>query len=119
MAQISIDTYIGQRMRFLRELSGQTQSELAAKLGISSQQMQKYETGKCRIRAERLWHISRILETNINFFFENIEQTAGKKQIVLEKDNKRQAVHLLGDYHQIKDERISRAVCVLVSALKN
>jgi PAS domain S-box-containing protein len=63
------DEQIGKRMRDRRKELGLAQHELATALGISHQQLQKYEAGKNRISAARLWHCAEILKTPIGYFF--------------------------------------------------
>ncbi|PDT15739.1 transcriptional regulator [Rhizobium sp. J15] len=67
----SIDVYVGNRVRVRRKTLGMTQHGLADLLGITFQQIQKYEKGTNRIGASRLQRISEILRVPIGFFFEN------------------------------------------------
>ncbi|MDC9810833.1 MULTISPECIES: helix-turn-helix domain-containing protein [Rhizobium] len=67
----SIDVYVGNRVRVRRKTLGMTQHGLAELLGITFQQIQKYEKGTNRIGASRLQRISEILRVPIGFFFEN------------------------------------------------
>ncbi|TAU84899.1 helix-turn-helix domain-containing protein [Rhizobium leguminosarum] len=67
----SIDVYVGNRVRVRRKTLGMTQNGLAELLGITFQQIQKYEKGTNRIGASRLQRISEILRVPIGFFFEN------------------------------------------------
>lgn len=63
-----IDVYVGQRIRTRRLLLGMSQEKFAALMGVSFQQIQKYEKGNNRIGASRLWDISKLLKTDLNFF---------------------------------------------------
>jgi len=67
----SIDVYVGSRVRVRRKTLGMTQFGLAELLGITFQQIQKYEKGTNRIGASRLQRISEVLRVPIGFFFEN------------------------------------------------
>lgn len=67
----SIDVYVGSRVRVRRKTLGMTQHGLAELLGITFQQIQKYEKGTNRIGASRLQRISEVLRVPIGFFFEN------------------------------------------------
>lgn len=67
----SIDVYVGNRVRVRRKTLGMTQHGLAELLGITFQQIQKYEKGTNRIGASRLQLISEILRVPVGFFFEN------------------------------------------------
>lgn len=67
-----VDVHVGKRIRHRRWLVGMTQQQLAEKVGIKFQQIQKYETGMNRVSASRLWDISDVLGVKISFFFENM-----------------------------------------------
>ncbi|MFW2588212.1 helix-turn-helix domain-containing protein [Sagittula sp. SSi028] len=68
-----VDVHVGKRVRHRRWLVGMTQQQLAEKVGIKFQQIQKYETGANRVSASRLWDIADALEVPVSFFFEGIE----------------------------------------------
>ena len=70
----SIDEHVGDRMRTRRLLIGLSQGQLAKRLDLTFQQIQKYEKGKSRIGAGRLFHISQILGVPITFFFEGLRK---------------------------------------------
>jgi transcriptional regulator with XRE-family HTH domain len=65
-----IDMHVGSRVRMRRLMLAMSQSKLADALGLTFQQVQKYEKGANRISASRLQHISQILEVPVPFFFE-------------------------------------------------
>lgn len=65
-----VDIHVGERIREFRRLRGISQAELGRRIGVSFQQVQKYETGLNRVGASRLWRISQALETRIECFFE-------------------------------------------------
>jgi transcriptional regulator with XRE-family HTH domain len=67
-----VDVHVGKRVRHRRWMVGMTQQQLADKVGIKFQQIQKYETGMNRISASRLWDISEALGVTIAFFFEGL-----------------------------------------------
>ncbi len=64
-----VDIHVGKRLRQRRTFIGMTQEQLGAALGITFQQVQKYERGANRIGASRLFDICRILEVQPQFFF--------------------------------------------------
>jgi transcriptional regulator with XRE-family HTH domain len=68
-----VDVHVGKRVRQRRWMVGMTQQQLAEKVGIKFQQIQKYETGMNRISASRLWDISDALGVAISYFFEGID----------------------------------------------
>ncbi|MFA1624175.1 helix-turn-helix domain-containing protein [Rhizobium mongolense] len=67
----AIDVYVGGRLRLRRKVLGLSQGSLAEALGITFQQVQKYEKGMNRIGASRLQRIAEILRVPVGFFFEN------------------------------------------------
>ena len=77
-----IDIYIGNKLRSKRQKVGLTLSDLAEKLGISHQQIQKYERGQSRISAGTLYQLSAILGVKSNFFFDgyNASSNIDKEQ---------------------------------------
>lgn len=73
----SLDQRIGERIRLRRTELGLTQDQLAAALGVSYQQIQKYENGANRISAARLWQIGRRLEVPVGWFFDEPDDPTG------------------------------------------
>ena len=72
----AIDTYVGTRMRMRRLLLGMSQEKLAEQIGVTFQQVQKYEKGINRIGASRLQKIAEVLRTSPAFFFEQDDSEA-------------------------------------------
>lgn len=68
-----VDVHVGKRVRHRRWLVGMTQQQLAEKVGIKFQQIQKYETGMNRVSASRLWDIADAMDVPVSFFFEGLE----------------------------------------------
>ena len=66
------DRFVGQRLRQGRRELGLTQEALAALLGVTFQQIQKYEKGANRISASKLWDIARFFKVDIGYFFEGL-----------------------------------------------
>ncbi len=77
-----IDKHVGDRIRLRRKMLRLTQTDLAELLGISFQQVQKYERGSNRIGCSRLYELSLILQTPIDFFFQDI--TADTKKLFVD-----------------------------------
>ncbi len=71
-----VDVHVGKRVRHRRWMVGMTQQQLAEKVGIKFQQIQKYETGMNRVSASRLWDISEALDVPVAYFFEGIRETS-------------------------------------------
>ena len=68
----SIDKHVGRRVRMRRQMLAMSQQKLGAALGLTFQQVQKYERGATRISASRLQHLSQILQVPVAFFFEGL-----------------------------------------------
>ncbi len=71
-----VDIYVGRRIRQRRSLLGMTMQQLGDRVGITFQQIQKYETGANRIGASRMWDIAEVLEVPVSVFFEGIDGQA-------------------------------------------
>jgi transcriptional regulator with XRE-family HTH domain len=69
-----VDAHVGKRIRHRRWMIGMTQQQLADKVGIKFQQIQKYETGMNRVSASRLWDIADAMGVTIAFFFEGLAE---------------------------------------------
>ncbi len=67
-----VDVHVGSRLRVRRTLLGMTQTKLGDQLGVSFQQMQKYEKGTNRISSSRLYDLARVLDVPIEFFFDEM-----------------------------------------------
>jgi len=70
-----VDIHVGSRVRLRRMMLGMSQEKLGEHLGITFQQIQKYEKGTNRIGASRLQHIARVLTVPVSFFFEDAPGT--------------------------------------------
>jgi len=90
---------------------GMTQQQLAEKVGIKFQQIQKYETGMNRVSASRLWDISETLSVPISFFFEGLEPRPGNETgSALPGDilADREALELVRSYYAIPENQRRR-----------
>ncbi len=103
-----VDVHVGKRVRHRRWMVGMTQQQLAGKVGIKFQQIQKYETGMNRISASRLWDIAEALDVPVSFFFEGINDEADTA--VREKEGvpgdilaDKEALELIRSYYQIPE----------------
>ena len=70
-----VDVHVGKRIRHRRWMVGMTQQQLAEKVGIKFQQIQKYETGMNRVSASRLWDIAEAVDVPVSFFFEGLDES--------------------------------------------
>jgi transcriptional regulator with XRE-family HTH domain len=92
-----------------------TQQQLAEKVGIKFQQIQKYETGANRVSASRLWDIADALDVPVAFFFEGIEdaekketQTVGEEAIPADLLGDKEALDLIRSYYSIPENQRRR-----------
>src|SRR5215469_4848440 len=67
-----IDVHVGSRVRLRRTLLGMSQEKLGEAIGLTFQQVQKYERGANRIGASRLYDLGRVLDVPVSFFFDDI-----------------------------------------------
>jgi transcriptional regulator with XRE-family HTH domain len=72
--QSPIDIHVGSRMKLRRTLMGMSQEKLGEALGLTFQQVQKYERGANRVSASRLFDLSRILDVPISFFYDDMPE---------------------------------------------
>ena len=126
----SIDAHVGGRLRRQRLLAGMSQEELANRLGLTFQQIQKYEKGRNRMGAGRLYELAKIFNVKVQFFFEDIavsedadaNVTAGSAEPssdygLVEFINSREAVELNRAFLRIENPESRRAVLKLMRSL--
>ncbi len=73
-----IDVYVGNRLRLRREMLKISQAKLASLLGVTFQQIQKYEKGINRMGASRIWDMALVLKVPVNYFYEGIDEKIDK-----------------------------------------
>ena len=78
-AEIEIDAYVGSRILERRELLGLSKADLASGLGVTFQQLHKFETGVNRISVGKLYQCAQILNSGIEYFFDGLPSTSTKK----------------------------------------
>ncbi len=118
-----VDVHVGQKLRARRTLIGMTQQDLADATDITFQQVQKYETGKNRTSASRLFQFSRLLETPVDFFFDGLSLSDTKIGIqpgfaesrqdgydAEEEDimSRKETIDLVRTYYEIEDEKLRK-----------
>jgi transcriptional regulator with XRE-family HTH domain len=72
-----VDRHVGVRIRLARQLKQMSQEKLANELGITFQQVQKYERGRNRVSAGRLFQLCQALDVDLNFFFDGLDMQTG------------------------------------------
>jgi transcriptional regulator with XRE-family HTH domain len=116
-----IDSHIGHRVRMRRNTIGMSQETLGEALGLTFQQVQKYEKGSNRIGASRLLHIAGILDVGIEFFFEGLpELRTGKpsaESAMSEFLTIPESDRLVRGFLRLKDQEARKKVADLVDWL--
>lgn len=131
----ALDTHIGSRIRLRRMLIGFSQEKLANALGLTFQQVQKYERGTNRVGASRLFHISRILDVPISYFFDEVSDDLlpspltgrvqpnygfAERQHPFNEDQQpisREALDLVRAYYRISDPAVRVRMLDLIKSL--
>ena len=115
-----IDKHIGQRVRMRRALIGMSQERLGELLGITFQQVQKYEKGTNRISASRLHDVARVLGVEVPFFFQGSAEGAPGKGEAASPINDflsdREGIELAKAFIAITDPGVRRAIVELARA---
>lgn len=106
-----VDVHVGKRIRHRRWLIGMTQQQLAERVGIKFQQIQKYETGANRVSASRLWDISDALEVPVSFFFEGLDgaqENDSTEKVPTDLMGDKEALDLIRSYYAIPENQRRR-----------
>ena len=129
-----IDVHVGTRVRLRRTLLGMSQEKLGEALGLTFQQIQKYERGVNRIGASRLFDLARVLDVPIGFFFDDMSPELGgnaatrsraaafgfaEGQEGFEDDtlNRRETLELVRAYYRITEPAVRKRVFDLIKSL--
>ncbi|BDG70859.1 helix-turn-helix domain-containing protein [Roseomonas fluvialis] len=129
-----IDVHVGTRVRLRRTLLGMSQEKLGEALGLTFQQIQKYERGVNRIGASRLFDLARVLDVPIGFFFDDMAPELGgnaanrsrgaafgfaEGQDGFEDDtlHRRETLELVRAYYRITDPSVRKRVFDLIKTL--
>ncbi|MEL6856963.1 MAG: helix-turn-helix transcriptional regulator [Pseudomonadota bacterium] len=111
-----VDRLVGDRIRRRRILMGLTQDQLGESLGISYQQIQKYETGANRVSAGRLYLIAARLEVSPGWFFDPVKSDASSDDFD-ELGSSRLLMEFVRSFARINDERLKTVLVSLVRAM--
>ena len=124
-----VDAHVGQRVRLRRMLLGMSQERLGEQLGLTFQQVQKYEKGVNRIGASRLFDLAHVLGVPIQFFYEElpVQLSAGapmagfsdraSEPFAADYLTSRDSVELNKAFSRIQDPRVRRSVVELVRSI--
>jgi transcriptional regulator with XRE-family HTH domain len=126
-----VDVHVGQRLRQRRVLAGLSQEKLARMVGITFQQVQKYERGANRIVASRLYQLANVLDVPVSYFFEDMSEQAANDDIQQQESlvgadalshdimAERETLELVRTYYSIENEQVRRRAFDLLRALSN
>lgn len=114
----AVDSHVGQRIRDRRNELGMSQTEVANALGVTFQQVQKYERGTNRVGASRLFDLSKVLGVQVEFFFEGLENQPD----VIEADNvvqlmKPDTVELVEAYYKVGNPHVRRQILSTIRSI--
>ena len=120
------DIYVGSRVRMRRKMMGMSQEKLGERLGITFQQIQKYEKGTNRVGASRLQKISEILEVPVSYFFPDQSSDVamglaeeGGPGYVVDFLSTAEGLELNRAFARIKNAKVRRKMIELVRAVAN
>ena len=122
-----IDVHVGSRVRLRRTLLGKSQEKLGEGLGLTFQQVQKYERGVNRIGSSRLFHLSQILDVPVSFFFDEMPALGLDAMSGLSKTKttdfepdpliKRETLELVRAYYKISDPKTRKCLFEMTKAI--
>jgi transcriptional regulator with XRE-family HTH domain len=128
----SVDVYVGSRLRVRRSLLGLSQEKLAEAIGLTFQQVQKYERGMNRISAGRLYQFAHILEVPISYFFEQMVGAENQNIAAFGmSDNKqeefqsndvmhnKETLDLIRAYYTIEDPQMRKTIYRFVKSMSD
>ena len=128
----AVDVHVGKRVRSQRTLLGMSQEQLGVTLDLTSQQVQKYESGANRISASRLWDISQVLDVSIGYFFEDMspqtKQASPRKVSInvkkIQNDSvesdpmaRRETLELVRTYYTISQPQVRKRISDMIKSV--
>ncbi len=121
-----VDVHVGSRILLRRKLLGMSQDQLAKAIGVTFQQVQKYERGANRVVASRLFEIARVLNVPVSFFFDDISTLSGQSAVgLLNHDDSvetppltaRETMEIAMVFHRIPDRAVRKRIFDLIKAI--
>jgi transcriptional regulator with XRE-family HTH domain len=123
-----IDVHVGNRVRMRRMLIGMSQEKLGDQLGLTFQQVQKYEKGSNRVSASRLFQMAQILGVNVQFFYDDMPGSVSGNlstgfaenkngELIMDLISSAEGLQLNQAFIEIKDADVRRRIIDLVKAL--
>lgn len=121
-----VDIYVGGRIRLRRTMLSFSQEKLADQLGVTFQQVQKYENGSNRVGASRLFAIARALGVAVSFFYDGYQGAEGSPFSVAEDAvnmdkhlSSRETVELIRAYYAVEDKEVRKKVLEMIKSLSH
>jgi transcriptional regulator with XRE-family HTH domain len=108
------DRVVGERIKVLRKSKGLSQTALGSAIGVTFQQIQKYENGMNRVGASRLSDIARVLEVRVSSFYDGDEGGGEDRAEVFSFLRTHGAIDLLRAFSEIEDDQLRREVLAIV-----
>jgi transcriptional regulator with XRE-family HTH domain len=116
-----VDVHVGTRIHQRRALLGLNQSQLGKAVGVTFQQIQKYERGSDRVGSSRLYEIAKVLDVPVAYFFDEIpsssersRKTLGKSSVRIQNDallmTKRETLELVRAYYKVRQSRVRKGL---------
>lgn len=121
-----IDVHVGSRVRLRRTLLGMSQEKLGAAVGLTFQQIQKYERGANRIGSSRLYQFAQVLDVPVSFFFDDLPPDVARGQAgssgatdSFQQDQfaRRETLELVRAYYKIRNPAVRKRVFELTKAV--
>lgn len=127
-----VDVHVGRRMRLRRTMLSYSQQFVARQLGLTFQQVQKYEKGANRIGASRLWDISKVLQVSMDFFFEDMDEETQKqspmelcapdsglpiKELAEDPLSKKETLQLVNAYYKIHNRKLAQTILEVITMM--
>lgn len=112
-----VDAIVGERIRRRRILTGQTQDQLGEALGVSYQQIQKYETGANRVSAGRLYLLAEQLDVSPSWFLDGMSSVSPEDEAADKLSSSRLAIECVRNLARIKDEKVRGAILTMIRTL--
>ena len=125
----NVDLLIGTKIRLRRHVLGMSQTDLGNRIGVTFQQVQKYEKGHNKIVASRLLEVANIMDVPISYFFEDLNNTPSQESLKvsekvlefnyddLEESNGREAINLVKIYNNIPNKNVRKKLLIFLKTL--
>lgn len=133
MSENIINAKIGEKIRTLRHMNGMNQTDLGKKIGVTFQQIQKYEKGYNKIVASKLYDLACKMNVDINYFFDEINDSSNKVKEKLSLNegqaeftgvntkevSNREAIYLVKLYNNIKNSNTRRRLLLFLKSVSD